>query len=196
MFARYRAMLHLAFALACAANLLLGGCSSLLPSATQTTESQWKDYESARTAFEAIKPGITTRQELQQMGFDPFKYPNIKLLNYLEVTRAFLANDAARLSDLDPEIQACIKTRLSCQGFEINLVRSARQRVGNALLDIFNFRRQTHIQGWQFRGLIVLKNGQVVYKLEGGQPVIQEFEDKKNPLGPLQDISLPSPIRY
>jgi len=180
----------------CAASLLLAGCSSLLPSAVQVTESQWNDYNEARAAFDAIKPGATTQAELWQMGFDPFKYPNIRLLNYLEVTRLFLANDSIHLADLDPEIQACIKAKTVCQGYEVTLGKNDRKRIGNAFLDIFNFRRQTRTTGWQFRGLIVLEKDRVVYKIESGQPVIREFEDKKNPLGPLQDISLPSPIRY
>lgn len=176
--------------------LMLSGCAALLPSAVQTTEPPWKDYASARAAFDSIQPGRTTRAELWQMGFDPFKSPNLKLLNYLDVTRLFLANDSVHLTDLDAEIQSCITQRLTCQGYEVNLGRTSRQRVGNALLDIFNFRRQTETRGWQFRGLILLENERVVYKIENGQPVIQEFEDKKNPLGPLQDISLPSPIKY
>jgi hypothetical protein len=34
-------------------------------------------------------------------------------------------------------------------------------------------------------------NGElVVYKLESGEPKILELEDRENPLGPLQDISV------
>ena len=176
--------------------VLLPSCSSLLPSAVQITESQWHSYDQARAAFDAIKPGSTTQAELWQMGFDPFKYPNIKLLNYLDVTRQFLINDSIHLADLDAEIRSCIKARTLCQGYEVALGKSDRERIGNAFLDIFNFRRKTRTTGWQFRGLIVLEKDLVVYKIESGQPVIREFEDKTNPLGPLQDISLPSPIKY
>ena len=40
----------------------------------------------------------------------------------------------------------------------------------------------------RFNGVILIKGDLVVYKLTGGQPVIHEYEESKNPLGPLQGI--------
>lgn len=168
-------------------------CASALPSMVQTTESRWKNFDEAREAFTRIQPGVTTIQDLWAMGFNPFKQPNIRLLNYLDVTRIFLPNESIRLSDLPPSLQACLKTQTSCQGYEVVLGTTQRDRHGNVLLDIFNFQRNTRISGWQFRGLIVLQNDTVAYKLDSGQPSTLEHENKKNPLGPLQEISVPLP---
>lgn len=178
--------------------LLLGGCASLLPSIEQTTESPWNNYEAARQAFDQIQPGSTRTEELKTMGFDPFRYPNIKLLNYLEVMRYFLPNESVRLTDLPPDVQDCLQVKTKCHGYEVSSGNVYRERQGNAFLDVFNFRRKTKTSGWQFQGLIILNDGQVAYKLESGRPNIREFEDKKNPLGPIQDITIPSqlPITY
>lgn len=178
--------------------LLLGGCSSLLPTLEQTTQSSWKGYEAARKAFDNIQPGKTRAEELWAMGFDPFKNPNINLLNYLDVTRLFVPNESIRLADLPPELQLCLQAKTDCVGYGISSGNVFRERYGSAFLDIFNFRRKTRTSGWQFQGTIILNKDLVVYKLESGRPNILEFEDKNNPLGPLQDISVPAqiPISY
>lgn len=176
--------------------LLMTGCANMLPSAQQHIESRWQSYEEAREAFDAIQSGNTSKAQLQEMGFDPYKVPNIKLLNYLELMRIFLPNDSIRLADLHPDIQGCLKARKDCVGYEVTLGNNNRKRFGNLFLDLFNFRRQTRSSGWQFRGLIVLQKDQVIYKVESGQPNTLEFEDKRNPLGPIQDISIPSLIGY
>ena len=176
--------------------LVLSGCASMLPSAQQHVEARWQSYEEARAAFDLIESGKTNKTQLSEMGFDPFKTPNIKLLNYLELMRIFLPNDSIRLADLHPDIQSCLTARNDCLGYEVLLGNNAKQRFGNLFLDLFNFRRQTRSSGWQFRGLIVLQKDQVIYTVGSGQPNTLEFEDKKNPLGPLQDIPMPSLIKY
>ncbi|MBS1155037.1 MAG: hypothetical protein H6R07_961 [Proteobacteria bacterium] len=174
------------------ATLLLAGCSHLLPTTNQTTQSPWNSYEEARIAFDSIQPGATSIEELWGMGFDPLKRPNIRVLNHLDVMRLFVPNDSIHLADLHPDIQTCLLAKTDCQGYMVTLGNTYRERYGNAMLDVLNFRRKTRTSGWQFQGLIVLKKSQVIYKLVSGQPNILEFEDKKNPLGPLQDISVPT----
>jgi hypothetical protein len=170
--------------------LLAGGCSGLLPTVEQTVDSRWDSYEATRQSFDRIAPGRTTVAELRTLGFDPFENSNIRVLNYLDVTQRFIPNASIRLSDLDPAIRACLKTTTACRGYELSPKELHRKRHGNVLLDVFNFRRKTTTTGWTFDGLIVLEGDLVVYKLEGGQPRVLEQEDKKNPLGPLQDISV------
>lgn len=174
--------------------LLLVGCSHLLPSIDQTTEFTWKNYEDARKAFDNIQPGNTSIEVLWAMGFNPHKHPNIRLLNHLDVMRLFIPNESIQLADLDPAIQTCLQAQTDCHGYMVTSGNTFRERYGNALLDVLNFRRKTRTSGWQFQGLIVLNKDQVAYKLASGQPNILELEDKKNPLGPLQDISVPAQI--
>lgn len=61
-------------------------------------------------------------------------------------------------------------------------------RYGNLLLDILGFRRKTHEYGWDFKGLILIKDGLVVYKLSSGEPQISRNETVRHPLGPLQEL--------
>ncbi|MDQ5909296.1 MAG: hypothetical protein QG599_1391 [Pseudomonadota bacterium] len=165
-------------------------CSNLLPTVKQTTDSQWVSYEDAKRSFDRIMPGKTTVAELKSLGFDPFEKPNIRLLNYLEITELFIPNASIQLVDLHPDIQTCLKAKSACQAYEIAPKDINSLRYGNVLLDVFNFRKKTRTTGWKFQGLIVLNDNLVVYKLEGGQPNILELEDKENPLGPFQNISI------
>jgi hypothetical protein len=166
------------------------GCSSLLPTVEETTESPWKSYEDTKRSFDKIMPGQTTLEELKELGFDPFDNPNIRLIDYLEITRRFLPNQSITLQVLHPDMRTCLEAKIACHGYEVapKMVRS--KRYGNVILDVFNFRRKTRKTGWSFSGLIILNRDLVVYKLEGGEPNILELEDKKNPLGPFQDISV------
>lgn len=170
--------------------LSMTSCSNLLPTAEQITESQWRSYEDVKQSFDKINPGNTSAGELKELGFDPFRNPNIKLLNYLDITRTFIPNESIRLADLDPKIRTCLEAKIDCQGYEISPKITNSKRYGNVVLDVFNFRRNTRITGWNFQGLIILNKDLVVYKLEGGQPNILETEQKINPLGPLQEISV------
>ena len=172
------------------AELVLIGCSNLLPTIEQTNESRWKNYEETRQSFDRIVPGKTTSTELKELGFDPFENPNIKLLNYLDIIRIFIPNESIRMVDLHPNVRNCLKAKTECRGYEISPKITHSERYGNVVLDVFNFRRKTRTTGWKFQGLIILNGEQVVYKLESGQPRILELEDKENPLGPLQDISV------
>lgn len=176
--------------------LTSGGCGGLLPSVKQTTKSPWLKFEDAKKAFDRIKPNETTQEGLKQLGFDPFETPNVKLITYLELIQRFLPNESIGLEDIDPGVRACLQVRKHCQGYEVSPEMLSSRRYGNALLDLLNFRRKKVTTGWKFNALIVLKEGLVVHKIWGGEPNVSKFEDKKNPLGPLQNVdSILPPIK-
>lgn len=168
--------------------LLLTGCSSTsyLPSARETIQSPWKNFDDVKAAFDKIAPQQTSTKELQKLGFDPFTTPNIELINYLDITQRFMPNQSIRLEDLDEALQECLIERELCHAYEVNLHHSDQERYGNVFLDLFNFRRKTKLTGWEFKAIIVMHNNLVTYKLWSGKPKIDENSDKKNPLGPLQ----------
>jgi len=56
------------------------------------------------------------------------------------------------------------------------------------MLDMFNFKRETVTTGWSVEALLVFVDDKLVYELIGGQPTINEYEVKRNPLGPLQNV--------
>jgi hypothetical protein len=168
--------------------LINGGCGALLPSVKQTTKSPWLNFEDAKKAFDKITSNQTTQEDLKQLGFDPFETPNVKLVTYLELIERFLPNQSIRLEDIDQGVRSCLQVREHCQGYEVSPKMLNSRRYGNAFLDLLNFRRKKVTTGWRFNALIVLKEGLVVHKVWGGEPKVSEFEDKKNPLGPLQNI--------
>jgi len=170
--------------------LLNTGCSrgNLLPSVKNTTESPWQNYEEARKAFEKIVPMETTKEGLKKLGFDPFETPNVNVITYLDILQKFMPNESIKLEDLDDGVQSCLRARAECSGYEVSPSKLTKKRYGSVMMDLFNFRKKTLTTGWHFQALIVLNGDLVVYKISGGEPNIIEFEDKKNPLGPLQSI--------
>ena len=60
--------------------------------------------------------------------------------------------------------------------------------MGNILLDIFGFERQTVDSGWSAEVVLLMQDGHVAYKLMSGRPRIEDTHDSIQPLGPLQDI--------
>jgi len=168
---------------------LLAGCSSLLPrSKEHQPGTPWTTYREAQAAFDQIVPGKTTMEDLVELSLDPDKVPNIAILNYSDVLRRFMLNQSVTMADLDHGVQQCVAAKTVCRGFEINQRLVSKQRNGNFFLDVFGFRKETHTQGFRFNGLVLLKDGVVIYKLTGGQPVIHESEEASNPLGPVQSI--------
>ncbi len=167
---------------------LLSGCAALLPSGSEVTKSKWGSYDEAKRAFDGVRVGETTEEQLRSMGFDSAKTPNIKILTFLDVKKQFLVTASDKTEHLPKGVRECIESADACSGLEINIVRNDSKRYGNVFLDIFNFRRQTEQKGWEFEGLIVLRDGVVVYKLLGGKPMIEGDKDQKNPLGPLQSL--------
>lgn len=172
----------------------ISGCSTLLPSTKQHTESPWDSYEAARNAYDNIVPGQTTLTELEVLGFDPFKTPNVELLNYLDIIQKFMPNQSIRIEDLDPAIQICLKVKDGCSGLKVSPEWISNKRYGNLFLDLFNFDRKTRTSGWRFDALLVVVDKVVVYKLYSGQPKVLRDENKRNPLGPLQDIRVNTPV--
>jgi hypothetical protein len=168
--------------------LLLQGCTSLLPRSKQVTHSPWATYKEAQQAFDLIAPGYTTEADLKELMLDPSTVPNIAILNYSDVLRRFMLNQSVTMSDLDHGVQQCIQAKTVCRGLEINQSLVKKHRNGSFWLDFLGFKKETHTEGWRFNGLVLLKDGVVVYKLTGGQPVIHEQEHNQNPLGPVQSI--------
>ena len=167
---------------------LLAGCSALLPRGEAVAESPWNSYEDALKTFEKIEPHRTTVEDLAKLKLDPMQNPNITVLNYSDVLRRFIPSPSTNVDNLDSGVRECIEAKIACKGYEVDQKSTKRQRYGNFWADFLNFRRKTDIVGWRFNGVILLKNGLVVYKLTGGQPSIHEHEETSNPLGPLQGI--------
>jgi hypothetical protein len=122
------------------------------------------------------------------MSLDPSANANIAILNYADVMRKFLLNQSFSINDLDNGVRECVQAKIACRGFEITQSLVQKQRMGNVIFDVLGFHRETHTAGWRFNGLILLRDDIVVYKLTGGQPVIQATEENQNPLGPVQAI--------
>ena len=169
---------------------LFVGCASLLPTSKATIESPWQDFDSAKTDYGKIFPGKTTIEELNQIGFDPYKVPNIRILNATDTINIFLSNPSIRVEDLDPGVQKCFEVKARCTSYRIEPAIQDSKRIGNFWADLFTFKRHTVSTGWEFRGLIIMVDNVVVYKdPEGGRPTIHTEDVQIKPLGPLQDAA-------
>jgi hypothetical protein len=159
----------------------------LFPRTDSVTKSPWTTYQEAQVAFDRIVPQRTTASELKALGFDPDS-PNAKSLTYLDIMQRFMPNQSITKADLDPSVRACVEALEQCRAAEVELSEARSRRFGSLLLDVTGFTRQTHDTGWQFKALVLIRGGMVVYKLAGGQPLIDSVNKRTRPLGPLQEI--------
>ena len=164
------------------------GCKSLFPSDSKSTRSHWQNFDEAQAAFDKITPHKTTVEDLKTLGFDPSTTPNVKLLTYLDLIERFIPNESITLADLQPDVRACIESKDCCHAYALDLDIIRNKRYGNLALDIFGFKKNTRVTGWNFRALIILKDDMVAYKIRSGEPNIERYEKKLKPLGPLQDL--------
>jgi hypothetical protein len=160
----------------------------MLPSEDLRTRSAWKSFDEAQTAYDKIIPHQTTVEDLKKLGYDPHTSPNVRLLTYLDVIERFIPNQSITKADLLPEVRDCIESKDCCQAYELSIEVLRSKRHGNVCADILGFRKHSHITGWNFRALIIIKNDLVVYKLRSGQPNIDKLEKRIKPFGPFQEI--------
>ncbi len=164
----------------------LAGCQTLLPDASDATQVEWRSFDEAREAIEAIEPFSTRKSVLIESGFDPRRNPAVTILTYPEIVQRFSAGSALRPDEYEPGIRTCLAAGKECSGYAVAVRKIKRDRIGNFWLDSFAFRRETNITGWIFNGLILFVDDLVVYTVFGGQPSLHELQVTRNPLGPLQ----------
>lgn len=169
------------------------GCTTLLPNSQSVTTS-FETFDEAKQAIDALEPMKTDLTTLTFRGITPEKQQNTVILTYADIVRRFVLGSVIRREDLDPGIVKCLEAREACRGWDITASRIYRARTGNFVADFMNYSRRTDITGWRFNAQILLANDVVVYRAWGGQPVIKEVEESRNPLGPLQEVG-PSLLR-
>jgi hypothetical protein len=168
--------------------VLTTGCKSLFPSEDQVTKTTLTNFYDAEAAFDKIIPHQTSITDLRQMGFDPHTAPNVKILNYLDIIERFIPNQSITKEDLHEDVRACIESKECCTAYEVTLDIRYSKRFGSLFLDMFGFKKKTHITGWNYKALVVIRDDVVTYKLRSGQPNIDRLEKKTKPLGPFQEL--------
>ncbi len=164
----------------------LSACSSLLPTSKDEVVSDWNSYDDAVASLATIVPYKATRQDVHKQGLDPATNPAITVLHFADVLPKFTAAALVRKEDVDRGIRDCLQAGKQCSAYEIIVKKTKRHRTGDFWLDSLNFKRETVTQGWSVDALLVFVDDQLVYELVGGHPNINEFELRRNPLGPLQ----------
>lgn len=165
---------------------LLAGCASMLPSGSNNTPLPFESFEAAQLALEKVVPFKTTVDELTALGFDAKVSANVTLIPYPDVVGRLAPHPAIPLSALDPGVRECISAQTACRAYVFHFVQDHRERTGNFWLDFLNIRRTTTVTGWQFNGLVVVKDGVVLFRNFAGIPKVDRTEKQSNPLGPFQ----------
>ncbi|MCF6775340.1 hypothetical protein L3V83_02010 [Thiotrichales bacterium 19X7-9] len=160
-------------------------CSSLLPRTKDVTISKWENFDQLQTAYNQITPYKTTTKDLEVLGFSPYKANNIRIVNFLDVHKEF--DPLMTFNNLPLEVANCLKQENDCVGYYIDIEQLNSKRVGNAFLDVFNFKRITYTTGWDFQAKLILLNDLVIFKTISSLPAIEKLSTKVNPLGPLQN---------
>lgn len=162
------------------------GCASLLPTST-TNAAHFRSFDEARLTIESLEPYLSDVTSLTLLGIDPLHQPNTLILTHSDIAKRVITGNLQTRDDLEKGIQDCLKAGDACRGWEIKASRIARTRTGSFFMDFVNLKRTTETTGWRFNATILMVNGLVVHRTWGGQPLVQEVEVRKNPLGPLQD---------
>ena len=168
--------------------LALGGCAGLLPTARQDISHSWQDFDDARKSYDQITPYSTTLETVRALGFDPYKTPNMQVLNQAQVVNAVLPSPLQERASIPRGILDCMRMQEACTGYLMEPTKINQKRTGNFFLDFLNFKRLTETTGWKFSALVVVIDGLVVYKQWSGQPKIESTDLRINPLGPLQSM--------
>ncbi len=176
-------------ALAFATGALAACASDVLPRTERVAASPFESYHVARTFYDVVEPGRTTVEDLRRLGVDPASTPNLRVASYVELMRLFLPSDQVGLSDLDPNVQACLNARTACEGWILSPSAESTRREGSVALDALGIQRTTTSEGWSAEILLLLVDEVVVYKLWSGTPRSEERRQDTNPLGPAQDLS-------
>jgi hypothetical protein len=164
--------------------IMLNGCTALLPSSKEVVLVPWDSFQEVRESFDKVVSNKTTLHQLKKVGFDIYSTPNVKILNYLDISAT---TQNIKYEDLSPGLVRCIKVRHSCKGYQIEPKVMNHERQGNFWLDIFNFQRKTKGTGWRFKAVFLVIDDIIVDKFWDGDPNIVETQETKNPLGFLQD---------
>ncbi len=160
----------------------------MLPAGESRQGMGWTSFENARDMFIKIHPFESHRDDVHAMGLDPFLNPSVSLLSYSDLVQRFGTGNVLRADQLERGIRECMERGKRCTGYQLTQREVRQKRVGNAFLDLFNFRRETQALGWSFNATIVFVDDQVVLTLYGGQPLIRETTLQTNPLGPFQGL--------
>lgn len=167
---------------------MLAGCANLLPHSKEDIRTPWHSYAEARALFDSIIVYSTTTEQLKALGINAQTTPNVAILSHADLLRKIVAGSSLDLRLLDAELQSCLMENKTCTAYELEQKHIERKRFGNFWLDFLNFHRRVDIVGWQFDAIVVVRNDRVIYKLWSGKPNIQELQEERNPLGPLQGI--------
>lgn len=170
--------------------LALVGCGGLglLPYRSDIQNGGFKSYTDVKQAYGAITAGATRASDLDQLGFDAARTPNVEVLSYLGVIERFMPRDSIRFDNLAPAVQSCIDARDRCTAYVFKPSRLHEERRGSIFLDIMGFQRTTVDTGWSAEVILLVQDGRVAYKVMSGHPRIEDLHDSVQPLGPLQDI--------
>lgn len=171
---------------------LAAGCANLLPSIEQEVTTPWADFDAAKRSFDQIEPYQTKLQTVRKLGFGPDHLPNMQVLNRSQVVQAALPSPLQDGATVPRGILDCMRAGAGCVGYAMEPSHMEHRRVGNVVLDLLNFRRDTVTTGWKFATLIVVVDETVVYKQWSGQPAIQTTYRRTNPLGLLQTMEEPT----
>ncbi|MCW5657681.1 MAG: hypothetical protein KIT60_08255 [Burkholderiaceae bacterium] len=158
----------------------------MLPKTANDPRIGFDSFEQAEHALDRVVPYQTTLQDLETLGFRVRESPNVVRIGYPDSIARLAPNSSVPLETLDPGIRECIAARDACSLYEFHFGRRQTRRVGNFLLDFFNFKRQTHVTGWSFTALVAVKLDRVVFASHSGEARIDHVEERRNPLGPLQ----------
>ena len=165
------------------------GCSSLLPTKTINTQTQWSSYRDVHAVVSSIRTGDSLAH-LKTVGIDVNSTANIESLTYLDIASRFGLIGYRDKTVIIPEgVKKLMAAAEKGSGYELVIESTHHERIGSFWADFFQFRKKIHVTGWKYSVLFIVVEDKVQYVLHKGSPNIDKFEKHKNPLGPFQKIN-------
>jgi len=172
------------------------GCESALPHQETRVTSPWSTFEKAKADFDRIQLGSTTAKDLEPLGYDPFSGENVAVLTYMDIFERFVPNASMTLEQQDEAIQNCVNVRTRCIGYMRIAMEERDREYGNFWLNLFEFKTETEVAGFEFESTLVLVDDVVVYKLWEGHPAVLKRQSKTKPLGFMNDFDIKVGIKF
>jgi len=171
-------------------------CESALPHQETRVTSPWSSFEKAKADFDQIEPGSTTTKQLAPLGYDPFGGENVAVLTYMDIFERFVPNASMTLEQQDEAIQRCVSARNRCIGYLRIAMEELDREYGNFWLNLFEFKTETEVAGFEFESTLVIVDDVVVYKLWEGHPAVLKRQTRTKPLGFLNDFDIKVGLKF
>jgi len=164
--------------------------ASVQPLSLNGHERHAQQYNVLMDIYTRVQPGVTCRNDIKTMGLDLEGGSNgVTRLGPTEIRKTFMEGMLISADELPGGVRECVKSN-ECVGYDIHQRGHTQTGKGSMASRWFNFHRVDIIREWNIQFIFLMNmNDVIVYKeMTVAMPYLAYIKEKKNPLGPLQNV--------